>query len=83
MSVVTPDQFLLAVMTQDEKTLTMAQGVGKKMAQRIEETANEMEAQGYQFITCSVTPSARAILIFRETGERKSSPAAPITERDL
>ena len=53
------------------------------MAQRIEETANEMEAQGYQFITCSVTPSARAILIFRETGERKSSPAAPITERDL
>ncbi len=55
----------------------------KKMAQRIEETANEMEAQGYQFITCSVTPSARAILIFRETGECKSSPAAPITERDL
>lgn len=35
LSVVTPDQFLLAVMTQDEKTLTMAQGVGKKMAQRI------------------------------------------------
>ena len=32
LSVVTPDQFLLAVMTQDEKTLTMAQGVGKKMA---------------------------------------------------
>ena len=55
----------------------------KKMAQRIEETANEMEAQGDQFITCSVTPSARAILIFRETGERESSPAAPITERDL
>ena len=35
LSVVTPDQFLLAVMMQDEKTLTMAQGVGKKMAQRI------------------------------------------------
>ena len=35
LSVVTPDQFTLAVMTQDEKTLTMAQGVGKKMAQRI------------------------------------------------
>ena len=35
LSVVTPDQFLLAVMTQDEKTLTMAQGVGKKMASRI------------------------------------------------
>ena len=35
LSVVTPDQFTLAVMTQDDKTLTMAQGVGKKMAQRI------------------------------------------------
>ena len=35
LSVVTPEQFLLAVMTQDAKTLTMAQGVGKKMAQRI------------------------------------------------
>lgn len=35
LSVVTPDQFMLAVMTQDAKTLTMAQGVGKKMAQRI------------------------------------------------
>ena len=35
LSVVSPDQFTLAVLTQDEKTLTMAQGVGKKMAQRI------------------------------------------------
>ena len=31
----TPDQLTLAVLTQDEKTLTMAQGVGKKMASRI------------------------------------------------
>lgn len=35
LSVVSPDQFTLTVMTQDDKTLTMAQGVGKKMAQRI------------------------------------------------
>lgn len=35
LSSVTPSQFALAVMTGDEKTLTMAQGVGKKMAQRI------------------------------------------------
>ena len=35
LSVVSPDQLTLAVLTQDEKTLTMAQGVGKKMAQRI------------------------------------------------
>ena len=35
LSAMTPSQFSLAVMTGDEKTLTMAQGVGKKMAQRI------------------------------------------------
>ncbi len=35
LSALTPSQFALAVMTGDEKTLTMAQGVGKKMAQRI------------------------------------------------
>ena len=35
LSATTPSQFALAVMTGDEKTLTMAQGVGKKMAQRI------------------------------------------------
>ena len=35
LSALTPSQFSLAVVTGDEKTLTMAQGVGKKMAQRI------------------------------------------------
>ena len=35
LSVVTPDQLTLAVMSQDDKTITMAQGVGKKLAQRI------------------------------------------------
>ena len=35
LSATTPSQFTLAVMTGDEKTLTMAPGVGKKMAQRI------------------------------------------------
>ena len=35
LSVVSPEQFTLAVMTQDDKTLMMAPGVGKKMAQRI------------------------------------------------
>ena len=34
LSVVSPEQFTLAVMTQDVKTLTMAAGVGKKLAQR-------------------------------------------------
>lgn len=35
LSAVTPRQLSLAIMTGDEKTLTRAQGVGKKMAQRI------------------------------------------------
>lgn len=35
LSVLTPSQFSLAVVTGDEKALTRASGVGKKMAQRI------------------------------------------------
>lgn len=35
LSSVTPSQLTLAIMTGDEKVLTMAPGVGKKMAQRI------------------------------------------------
>ena len=35
LSAVSPEQFTLAVMTQDVKTLTMAPGVGKKLAQRV------------------------------------------------
>ena len=35
LSSLTPDQFALAIVTGDEKTLTRAPGVGKKMAQRI------------------------------------------------
>ena len=35
LSVISPEQLTLAVMTQDDKTITMAQGVGKKLAQRI------------------------------------------------
>ena len=35
LSSTSPERFMLAIMTQDEKTLTAAQGVGKKLAQRI------------------------------------------------
>ena len=35
LSVVSPDQYRLAVITQDERSLTRAAGVGKKVAQRI------------------------------------------------
>lgn len=53
LSAMTPSQFSLAVMTGDEKTLTMAQGVGKKMAQRIilelkDKLTGEMPEQSFQ-----------------------------------
>ncbi len=35
LSTTSPERFTLAIMTQDEKALTAAQGVGKKLAQRI------------------------------------------------
>ena len=35
LSILSPDQFRLAVITQDEKSLTRAAGVGRKVAQRI------------------------------------------------
>lgn len=35
LSATSPERFMLSIMTQDEKSLTAAQGVGKKLAQRI------------------------------------------------
>ena len=59
LSALTPDQFALAVMTSDEKALTRAQGVGKKMAQRIilelkDKLTNEIPENA------SITPSIAA-----------------------
>ncbi len=38
----------------------------KKMAKQIENVANEMEQQGYEFVTFSITGGAKAILVFRD-----------------
>lgn len=35
------------------------------MAKKIEEKANEMLEKGYEFITMSITGTARAILVFK------------------
>ena len=40
-----------------------------KMAKRVEETANDMYEQGYVLITMSITPSAKAILVFKKSKE--------------
>lgn len=37
------------------------------MAAQIEEKANEMEKDGYELVTMSVTGAAKAILVFRKT----------------
>lgn len=54
LSVTTPDRFVLAVVTGDEKALTAAAGVGKKLAQRIilelkDKMARESAATGLDF----------------------------------
>lgn len=41
----------------------------KKMASRIEETANKMEQDGFELVSCSIMPSTKGILVFRRSGE--------------
>lgn len=57
LSAVSPDRFTLAIMTQDEKALTAAQGVGKKLAQRIIlELKDKMGAVASQATTGDFAP---------------------------
>ena len=37
-----------------------------KMASLIEERANRMEKEGFELVSCTVMPSAKGILVFRE-----------------
>ena len=39
------------------------------MAAKIEETANKMEQEGFEFVSCSIMPSSKGILVFRKPGE--------------
>ncbi len=41
----------------------------KEMAVRVEETANKMEREGFELISCSIMPSSKGILVFRKPGE--------------
>ncbi|HIV16554.1 MAG TPA: hypothetical protein IAB17_01025 [Candidatus Alectryocaccobium stercorigallinarum] len=41
----------------------------KEMAAKIEEAANKMEKSGYELVTFSITPSAKAILMFKKADE--------------
>ena len=41
----------------------------KEMAAKVEETANKMEQEGFELVSCSITPSSKGILVFRKPGE--------------
>lgn len=45
----------------------------KDMAAGIEETANKVERNGYEFVSCTITPYAKGILIFKKP-EKDSVP---------
>lgn len=38
----------------------------KKMAEKIEEKCNEMEKEGFSLISATITPGAKAILVFKK-----------------
>ena len=38
----------------------------KEMALKVEETANEMEKEGFELVSCSIMPSSKGILIFKK-----------------
>ena len=41
----------------------------KEMAAKIEETANQMEQEGFELVSFSIMPSSKGILVFRKPGE--------------
>lgn len=38
----------------------------REMASKVEETANEMEKEGFELVSCSIMPSSKGILIFKK-----------------
>lgn len=73
LSCTTPSSFILSVVTKDDKTLSKAQGIGKKLAQRIilelkdkfkdYEFANEKEEDKREFLDKDVSKEAIAALL--------------------
>ena len=41
----------------------------KEMAARVEDTANKLEQEGFELVSCSIMPSSKGILVFRKPGE--------------
>ena len=47
----------------------------KEMAAKIEETANQMEQEGFRLVSCAVMPSSKGILVFQKTGKEPAEKA--------
>lgn len=45
----------------------------KEMAARIEDAANKMEQDGFELVSCSITPSSKGILIFKKAAAGEST----------
>ena len=43
------------------------------MAAKIEETANKMEKEGFELISCSIMPSSKGILVFKKIETKEST----------
>lgn len=41
----------------------------KEMAARVEDTANKLEQEGFELVSCSIMPSSKGILVFRKPDE--------------
>lgn len=41
----------------------------KEMTARVEDTANKLEQEGFELVSCSIMPSSKGILVFRKPGE--------------
>lgn len=74
LSVTTPERFALAVLTEDEKTITRAQGVGPKLARRVilelrDKLKNEdmlpqqMSAEVQEALSDNLTEAAAALTV--------------------
>ena len=84
LSAVSPDQLTLAVMTQDDKTITMAQGVGKKLAQRIIlELKDKLGASQLELNTVRGSKTAEATAALVGLGYSQTEAAAALKGLDV
>lgn len=85
LSALTPEQFALAVISGDTKTITKAQGVGPKLAQRIalelKDKMSKVDVSGYEAVPVAVKKNAstdEAVSALIVLGYRKQDAVAAV-----